>query len=66
MTASLDLAIVGNGAIGCLINERADVVWGCFPRFDGDPLFCSLLREPSPDADFGYLAVDFLDSVKVG
>ena len=64
MTASLDLAIVGNGAIGCLINERADVVWGCFPRFDGDPLFCSLLREPSPDADFGYVAVDLLDSVK--
>ena len=65
MTASLDFAIcVGNGAVGCLINERADVVWGCFPRFDGDPLFCSLLRDPSPDADFGYLAVDLLDGVK--
>jgi GH15 family glucan-1,4-alpha-glucosidase len=64
MTASLDLAIVGNGAVGCLINERGDVVWGCFPRFDGDPLFCSLLRDPSPDADYGYLAVDLLDCVK--
>jgi hypothetical protein len=20
------------------------IVWGCFPRFDGDPVFCSLLR----------------------
>jgi GH15 family glucan-1,4-alpha-glucosidase len=65
MTASLDLAIVGNGAIGCLINDRGDVVWGCFPRFDGDPLFCSLLREPTPETDFGYLAVDLIDCVKV-
>ncbi len=64
MTASLDLAIVGNGAIGCLIDDHAHVVWGCFPRFDGDPLFCSLLREPTPETDFGYLAVDLLDCVK--
>ena len=64
MTASLDLAIVGNGTVGCLINHRADVVWGCFPRFDGDPLFCSLLREPGPDADFGYMSLDLLECAK--
>jgi GH15 family glucan-1,4-alpha-glucosidase len=65
VTSSLELAVVGNGTIGCLINERAEVVWGCFPRFDGDPLFCSLLREPDADADFGYFAVDLLECMKV-
>ena len=40
---SLDLALIGNGTVGALINSRADIVWGCFPRFDGDPVFCSLL-----------------------
>jgi GH15 family glucan-1,4-alpha-glucosidase len=59
------LGVVGNGTIGCLINQRADVVWGCFPRFDGDPLFCSLLHEPAPDHDFGYFSVDLLDCVSV-
>jgi GH15 family glucan-1,4-alpha-glucosidase len=40
---SLDLALVGNGSIGALIDGRGAVVWCCFPRFDGDPVFCSLL-----------------------
>jgi GH15 family glucan-1,4-alpha-glucosidase len=26
-----------------LIDDRAALVWGCAPRVDGDPLFCSLL-----------------------
>ena len=32
-------------AIGALVDRRGEIVWACFPRFDGDPLFCSLLRE---------------------
>jgi GH15 family glucan-1,4-alpha-glucosidase len=47
---SLDLALVGNGCIGVLIDGEARVAWCCFPRFDGDPAFCSLLDgEPRPD-----------------
>lgn len=47
---SLDLALIGNGAIGALIDGEARVVWCCFPRFDGDPAFCSLLDgEPKPN-----------------
>jgi len=47
---SLDLALIGNGTIGALIDGEASVVWCCFPRFDGDPAFCSLLNgEPRPD-----------------
>ncbi|MDY0014341.1 MAG: glycoside hydrolase family 15 protein [Rhodocyclaceae bacterium] len=40
---SLELGLVGNGTIGALINGTGNVVWGCFPRFDGDPAFCALL-----------------------
>ena len=41
--ADLDLAVVGNCQIAALIDRKASVVWGCFPRFDGNPAFCSLL-----------------------
>jgi hypothetical protein len=40
---SLDLALVGNGAIGLLIDAQGAVVWGCFPRSDGDATLCALL-----------------------
>ena len=47
---SLDLALIGNGTIGALIDAEARVVWCCFPRFDGDSVFCSLLDgEPRRD-----------------
>lgn len=46
--SDLDLAVVGNCAYGALIDRRARVVWACFPHFDGDPLFCTLLSEPDP------------------
>ena len=42
---SLDLGIVGNCTISALIDRAGTVVWSCFPRFDGDPLFCSLLDD---------------------
>jgi GH15 family glucan-1,4-alpha-glucosidase len=45
---SLDLALVGNGSIGALIDARGGVAWCCFPRFDGDPVFCSLLAGDAP------------------
>src|SRR3989454_9065233 len=61
---SLDLALVGNGTIGALVSPLSEVVWACFPRFDGDPVFCSLLRERARDTDFGFLAVDLIDVVK--
>jgi hypothetical protein len=40
----LNLAVIGNSAIAALVNRRAQIVWCCFPRFDGDPIFCSLLE----------------------
>jgi GH15 family glucan-1,4-alpha-glucosidase len=51
-TKGLDLAVVGNSRIGALIDTNASVVWMCVPRFDGDPVFCSLLDSDSPDGRF--------------
>ncbi len=58
---TLDLALIGNSSIGALLDEKAEVVWACFPRFDGDALFCSLLRERADEAGFGFMAVDLPD-----
>ena len=58
---NLDLALIGNCTIGALIDRHAELVWACFPRFDADPMFCSLLQgERGPD-DGGYWAIDLLD-----
>ena len=48
----LDLAVIGNSRIGALIDTGASVVWMCVPRFDGDPVFCSLLDADSRDGRF--------------
>src|SRR6476660_1717244 len=42
--SSLDLALIGNGTIAALIDAQGTIVWCCLPRFDGDPAFCSLLK----------------------
>jgi len=55
---SLDLALIGNGTIGALVNPAGEIVWGCFPRFDGDPAFCSLLVGP------GVFAVELVDGAR--
>jgi GH15 family glucan-1,4-alpha-glucosidase len=48
---SLDLSVIGNCQIAVLVDARGRFVWGCFPRFDGDPVFCSLMAgEETPDA----------------
>ncbi|MFT3735038.1 MAG: glycoside hydrolase family 15 protein [Rhodocyclaceae bacterium] len=58
MNASLDLALIGNCTVGALVNARAEIVWACFPRFDGDPVFCSLLRERTAESDAGFFGVE--------
>jgi len=57
----LDLALIGNGRLGLLIDARGTVVWGCYPRFDGDPMFCALLGT-APDEDArGIFAIELAD-----
>ncbi len=64
MTGSLDLGLIGNGRIGALINNSAEIVWSCVPRFDGDPVFCSLLKEHHDGEDFGYCAIELVDRIQ--
>ncbi len=40
---NLDVALIGNCTYGALVDRLGRIVWACFPRFDGDPFFCSLL-----------------------
>ena len=54
-----DLALIGNCTIGAIVDGMARIVWACFPRFDGDPTFCSLLREDDEAGVFGIEIADF-------
>ena len=39
----LDLAVIGNGRTAALLEPASRLVWWCYPRFDGDPVFSRLL-----------------------
>jgi GH15 family glucan-1,4-alpha-glucosidase len=39
----LDLAVIGNGHTAALLEPTSRLVWWCFPRLDGDPVFSRLL-----------------------
>ncbi|WP_029059527.1 glycoside hydrolase family 15 protein [Stappia stellulata] len=60
---SLDLAIVGNCSFAGLIDRMARVVWCCLPRFDGDPVFHSLLGTRGEEGD-GAFAVELVGVVR--
>jgi len=64
-SSSLDLALIGNGTIAALVDQAAEIKWACFPRFDGDPAFCSLLNGDKDRADeFGLFRIELVDSVR--
>ena len=64
MKNSLELGLIGNCRIGALIDERGEIVWSCLPRFDGDPVFCSLLNEHPDGEGAGFCVVELLDQVE--
>lgn len=39
-----DVGVVGNGQITALVRADGSVPWCCWPRPDGDPIFCGLLQ----------------------
>jgi len=57
---SLDLALIGNGSVGALIDGEARVAWCCFPRFDGDPVFCSLLNGAARPDQPGTFSIELM------
>src|ERR1700716_3144438 len=65
MTTSLDLALIGNGTVGAFVDPNGEINWACFPRFDGDPMFCSLLKEGTGKReDIGFFAIDLLERAR--
>jgi len=48
---NLNLAVIGNCSYGALIDTRGRVCWACFPNFDGDPMFCSLIDGKNGEGD---------------
>lgn len=66
MTATLDLWPVGNCQVSALIDRAGRIVWGCVPRVDGDPAFCSLLdpaARAAPGAR-GFWEIDLEDGIE--
>jgi GH15 family glucan-1,4-alpha-glucosidase len=59
---NLDLWPIGNCQVSALVDRQAGFVWGCAPRVDGDPLFCSLL---SPGGDWGEWRMALEDQIGI-
>jgi len=66
MTATLDLWPIGNCQVSALVDRAGRFVWGCVPRVDGDPAFCSLLDDSAPSAEGarGFWEIDLEDCVE--
>jgi GH15 family glucan-1,4-alpha-glucosidase len=60
----LDLALIGNGRIGALVAASGTIVWGCFPRFDGDPKFCALLNGSPNESEDGLWSIELVGGVR--
>ena len=39
----MDLGVIGNCAVAALVSREGAINWFCLPRFDGDPVFHSLM-----------------------
>ena len=40
-----DLGLIGNCQCSALVDNKGSVVWSCWPRFDSEPLFSTLLDQ---------------------
>jgi GH15 family glucan-1,4-alpha-glucosidase len=57
----LDLALIGNGRTAALVDPTARIVWWCYPRYDGDPIFCRLLAGDEEKGFADVLLDDMVD-----
>ncbi|MBH0239532.1 glycoside hydrolase family 15 protein [Methylobrevis albus] len=58
--SSLELALIGNCAIAGLVDTSARIVWTCWPRLDGDPIFHGLLGASTGDEHDGVFAIELV------
>ncbi len=58
----MNYGLIGNCAISALVDDEARIVWSCFPRFDGDPIFCRLLDD---DNERGFFGIELEDRVGI-
>ncbi|MES2712120.1 MAG: glycoside hydrolase family 15 protein, partial [Pseudomonadota bacterium] len=65
MTATLNLWPIGNCQVSALVDRAGRFSWGCVPRVDGDPTFCSLLDDNprAGEGARGFWEIDLEDSV---
>jgi GH15 family glucan-1,4-alpha-glucosidase len=64
--ADLSLWPIGNCQVSALVDSAGAFVWGCAPRVDGDPLFCSLLGpKAAASMPLGEWRIALEDQVKV-
>ena len=47
---NLNLGIIGNCTVNAAIDQMGRIVWSCYPRPDGDPVFHALLNGSDPFA----------------
>jgi len=62
--STLDLGLVGNCCISALIDKTGSIVWSCLPRFDGDPVFHSLLGSAPERSGEGIFSIELDDLVE--
>jgi GH15 family glucan-1,4-alpha-glucosidase len=55
-----DVGVVGNGQITALVRADGSVPWCCWPRPDGDPVFCGLLTETTADS-WGVFSISLVE-----
>jgi GH15 family glucan-1,4-alpha-glucosidase len=53
-----EMAVIGNSTIAALIDRQARIVWACWPRIDGDPLFSALVGGADPQRGFMAIELD--------
>lgn len=58
---TLELGAIGNCQIGALVNPVGRIVWSCFPRLDGDPIFSELADNGSEQ---GMFSIDMAELVE--
>lgn len=62
---NLDIGVIGNCNIAALIDSQATIVWGCFPRLDGDAVFHALLNggPDTSEPQDGRFSIELVDQL---